>query len=159
MLVVSGLEKDRDKAQARTDAAVTSGKAAALFDRMVIGLGGPPDFVVSHRQHLPVAPVTVAIHAAESGYLTAVDAFQTGSAIIELGGGRRQLGDTLDLAVGLSDVAAVGERVDEERPLAVVHASSEDAVAAARGLLLEACTVAAEPPAVRPVICETMTTD
>ena len=103
--------------------------------------------VDSHRQHLPVAPVTVAIHAAESGYLTAVDAFQAGNAIIELGGGRRELGDTLDLAVGLSDVAAVGERVDDERPLAVVHASSEDAVAAARGLLLEACTVAAEPPA------------
>ena len=159
MLVASGLEKDRDKAQIRTDAAVTSGEAAALFDRMVIGLGGPPDFVASHRQHLPMAPVTVAIHAAEPGYLTAVNAFQAGNAIIELGGGRRQLGDTLDLAVGLSDVAAVGERVDHERPLAVVHAGSEDAVAAARGLLLEACTIAAEPPAARPVICETVTAD
>jgi len=146
MLVVSGVESDADIARARADDAVASGRAAATFDRMVVGLGGPPDFVASHEQHLPAAARQLPVFAERAGYLAAVDAFRLGSAIIELGGGRRRLGDALDLSVGLADVASVGTRVDDQVPLAVIHANSEAAAGSAAALVLEACTISDEQP-------------
>ena len=45
MLIVGGLEDSSDVAVTRADVAVTSGRAAEVFDNMVRGLGGPADFV------------------------------------------------------------------------------------------------------------------
>jgi thymidine phosphorylase len=154
MLVATGLESDRQEARRRCDQAVTSGQAAEAFDRMVAGMGGPKDFVSRHDDLLPKASVVQPVHAVESGYLGEVDAFMLGNAIIELGGGRRRLGDTLDLAVGLDDVAAIGTAVDEGRPLAVIHANSAESAAAAADLVRVACTIGEAPPPERAVISD-----
>jgi len=157
MLVVTGLESDRDVARKRADDAITSGRAAEHFDRMVAGLGGPRDFVRTHEQHLPVAEYTIPVHADEAGYLASVDAFRLGNAIIELGGGRQRQDDRLDLAVGLSDLAKTGDYVDGERPLAFIHAASQESVARAAALVRGACAITESAPAPRPVIYEIMT--
>jgi thymidine phosphorylase len=58
-----------------------------------------------------------------------------GRIVVELGGGRRSAEDPIDSAVGLADVRGLGEQVDADRPLAVVHARSRaDAETAARAL-------------------------
>jgi len=154
MLVASGVETDRSIARQRTEHALDSGKAAEVFAHMVRALGGPADFVEHCDRYLPQAPATFEVSPLRAGYLTAVDAFQLGQAIIELGGGRRLLGDRLDLAVGLSAVAAIGDYVDEEKPLAVIHARSEDSAAFAAKIVRKACEVADEAPPDRPVIYE-----
>jgi len=156
MLVVTGLSDSHEAALEKTDAAVTSGRAAEVFNKMVHGLGGPVDFVEKHAQHLPQAKLTLPVFAASSGYLVATNAFSFGNAIIELGGGRRLLDDKLDLSVGLCDVAHIGDHVDGERPLAVIHASSESSAATAARLIQAACTVSGSPPEDRPVIYETL---
>ena len=152
MLLVTGIEDDLDRAHARCDEAVTSGRAAERFDEMCVALGGPADFVASCDEHLAKAPVTRAVHA--SGYLAAVDVRAVGNAIIELGGGRRKVGEALDLSVGFEKVARIGTLLDNETPLAIVHAASEDDAKSAERLLLDACTRRDEPPEERPVICE-----
>ena len=146
MLLVSGIESDADVARTKTDEAVSSGKAAEVFDRMVVGLGGPPDFVASHLQHLPVSNVIQPVFADSEGFIVTVDAFKLGNAVIELGGGRRKLGDPLDLAVGLADIAAIGDEVNSDRPHARVHARSEDTASAAAELIRAAYTIGQEPP-------------
>ncbi len=156
MLIVSGLESDRSVARQRTDDAVTSGKAAEVFNRMVHGLGGPTDFVATYEEHLPQAKIKVPVFAESAGYLAETNAFRIGNAIIELGGGRRKLGDVLDLSVGLSDVAAVGEHVDNERPLAVIHASSGDSAKRAAIMIRDACEISDLSPEERPVVYETI---
>jgi len=156
MLVLSGLEEGREVARQRADAAVTSGKAAEVFGRMVAALGGPADFLERPDHYLPVAPVTSSVPPAEDGYLAAVDARALGNAIIELGGGRRRADDTLDLSVGFTDIAPIGTAVDNGRPLALVHAASEaDAQRAIRNMR-SACTITPSPPPTRPVIYETL---
>jgi thymidine phosphorylase len=152
MLLVGGIEQDRDAAMARCDEAVTSGKAADVFGRMVAALGGPADFVENAARYLPKAPVMRAVHA--DGLLAALDTRAVGNAIIELGGGRRTVGEKLDLSVGFTRVAAVGSVLDAERPLAVVHAATEADAEAAAEQLLAACTFSTEAPAARPVIYE-----
>jgi thymidine phosphorylase len=152
MLLITGIENDVDRALARCDKAVTSGQAAERFNEMCVALGGPAGFVANYDEHLAKAPVTKAVHA--SGYLAAVDVRAVGNAIIELGGGRRKVGETLDLSVGFSDVARIGTLLDSETPLAVVHAASENDAALAEQLLLDACTRHEASPEERPVICE-----
>lgn len=156
MLLVSGLENDQAIAEARVETAITSGRAAEIFDRMVKGLGGPSGFVSSYQQHLPAAPVVQPVFALEEGILAAVDTFQLGNAVIELGGGRRVLGEKLDLSVGISDVAGIGSRIGKQEPLAVIHASCEDQAAIAADIIRTACTVSTAAPPVRPVICKTL---
>lgn len=159
MLLVSGVERDQGAAQAKVEAAITSGRAAEVFDDMVKGLGGPSGFVSNYAHHLPTAPIVQPVFAPEEGVLAAVDTFQLGNAIIELGGGRRILGEVLDLSVGISDVARIGSRVSKQQPLAMVHASSADKAAVAADIIRNACSISATAPADRPVICRTMTAE
>ena len=157
MLVMTGLAEDRDAARDQADTAVTSGRAAEIFARMVTALGGPSDFLERLQTYLPAAPLTAPVLPAEPGYLTAVDARAIGNAIIALGGGRRRQNDVLDLAVGFSDVAPVGTFVDSERPLAIAHASSDDGLERALEDYRAACRIDDSEPAAAPVILETLT--
>jgi thymidine phosphorylase len=45
-----------------------------------------------------------------------------GLAVVELGGGRARAADAIDPSVGLTALAAIGEEVGPDRPLAIVHA-------------------------------------
>ena len=155
MLVIGGVESDRDAAIARCRRAVESGAAAEAFDRMVAAMGGPTDFVDHFEQHLGTAPVTRPVTG--DGYLAAVDTRAVGNAIIELGGGRREVGQALDLRVGFDRIAPIGTRLDAKRPLAIVHAASEDDADLAARQFLDACTLSAEPPAARPMVYQILT--
>lgn len=159
MLVAAGLESDRALARSRADEAVTSGKAAEAFARMVHELGGPADIIENYDKHLPAAKVTRDVYSADTGYVAAVDVYKLGNAIIELGGGRRSLGDELDLSVGLMGVAAIGAQVDAERPLAVIKASSEKTADRAQAMVQEAYQLSGSRPAERPVVYDILPAD
>lgn len=155
MLVVVGLESDRQKARTRCEEAVTSGRAAEVFARMVHALGGPADLVDNYSKHLASAPVVRPIRAA--GIVTRVDTRAVGNAIIELGGGRRKVGETLDLSVGFSEIASVGTMLNDDTPLAVVHAASDADADIAEKNLLAACELGDSAPPGRPVVNEIVT--
>ena len=152
MLLITGLEDKRDAALARCDDAVSSGRAAESFARMVHALGGPADFVERYESYLPVAPVSIEVFA--DGYLSGVDTRGVGNAIIELGGGRRRVGQSLDLSVGFTGIAPIGTHLDRERPLAVVHAASASDAARAKQHLLAAIETVDAKPADRKVVYE-----
>ena len=155
MLLVGGIENDRDAARKRCDEAVTSGAAAEVFDKMVAAMGGPADFIDNAESHLPSAPVVRPVHA--DGVLARVDTRAVGNAIIELGGGRKQVGEALDLSVGFSDLAAPGVTLDAETPLAVVHAATADAAENAEKNLLAACEIGEAAPESGDAVLEIMT--
>ena len=153
MLHLTGLAENRETALAMADEAVNSGRAAEKFAGMVSALGGPADFLERSEHYLPAAPVVREIRAERDGHLAAVDARAVGNAIIELGGGRRRVEDTLDLSVGFAAVAPTGTRVGPtETPLARVHAASEEDAEQAAANLRAACTVQDTAPAPQPVI-------
>jgi thymidine phosphorylase len=155
MLVVGGIETDRDNARDRCEESVTSGRAAEIFSRMVAALGGPSDFVDRYDKYLDKAPVVRAVHG--SGIVAAVDTRAIGNAIIELGGGRRKVGERLDLSVGFGQMAGIGAKVDAARPLAVIHAASEADAAAAERNLLAAVRLENSWSAEKPVVCDILT--
>ena len=155
MLVVSGEAGDRAEAARRCEEAVSSGRAAEKFAGMVESLHGPADLLENDQDHLARAPFVRPVFA--QGIVTAVKARAVGNAIIELGGGRREVGQALDLSVGFSDIAVIGTALDSSTPLAVIHAASEDDAAAAERNLLAAVSLGDEAPAERPVVYEILT--
>ena len=155
MLLVTGMESDRDAAMASCEEAITSGRAAEVFARMVSALGGPSDLLENFGRHLPKAPVVRAVHT--GGIVHSMDVSAVGNAIIELGGGRRQVGEELDLSVGLSAVAAIGTELDENTPLAVIHAASERDAEIAEQNLIAAIKTGESAPAERPAVYEILT--
>jgi thymidine phosphorylase len=152
MLLIGGLAGDRKSARQQCEDALSSGKAAEKFSALTIALGGPKDFVDNYDNYLVKAPVIRELHA--SGVVVSVDTRAVGNAIIELGGGRRKVGDVLDLSVGFTDMAPIGTQLDKERPLAVIHAASDADADSAAGDLLRAFELGNSAPAVRPVIHE-----
>lgn len=155
MLVVTGLETDRERALQKVDEAVTSGRALEVFAKMVTALGGPTDFVDNPNKYLAQASVVRPVYA--NGVLTALDTYAIGNAIIELGGGRRIVGAPLDMAVGFSQFAALGAELDKETPLCLVHAANEADADKVTELVLDACTTSTEALPENPVIVEILT--
>ena len=144
LLHLSGLASNPEEGAKAADAAVSSGRAAQVFDRMVFQLGGPKDFVEGYTKHLPPASVSLPVFAKQSGVLAEVDAKAIGLAIVELGGGRKHIDDDLDLTVGFSEILALGESVDVSTPLCVVHAANETDAVQASESFLDACHIGSQ---------------
>jgi thymidine phosphorylase len=147
LLALGGLDADPAEALA-------GGAAAERFAAMVTALGGPADLLEAPDRHLARAPVTLAVDPERPGVVTRVDVRAVGLAVVALGGGRRREDDRIDPAVGLTEVAAPGERVGPgERPLALVHAA-DDAAAQAAGAALRTAFATGEqaPPSPPPVL-------
>ena len=155
MLIVGGLEVDRDRAHAKCEQAVASGQAAEIFGRMTAALGGPTDFVENCESYLAEAPVVPEVFA--RGVITKVHTRSVGEAIVELGGGRHSVGEKLDLSVGFTDIACVGTRLDGGKPFVVIHAANEADAEIAEKNLLKAFEFGDAPPAPRPVVHEILT--
>ena len=151
-LTLGGLAADARDGAARAAATLADGGAAERFARMVRLLGGPGDLL--ERPGLPAAPLVRPVPPPHPGIVQAIDARALGLAVVELGGGRRQAGDAVDAAVGLAEVAAVGEAVGPDRPLALVHARSAEGHAAAATRLRHAYIIADQPAAPPPAILE-----
>ncbi|MDG0799948.1 thymidine phosphorylase [Pectobacterium polaris] len=125
MLLAGGLASSADDAHSRLQAVLDNGKAAEVFGRMVAAQRGPGDFVEHYDRYLPVATLSKPVFATREGIVTAMDTRALGMAVVSLGGGRRQATDTIDYSVGLDSMISLGERVDAQRPLAVIHANTE----------------------------------
>lgn len=153
LLVIGGLAADAEAARVKVEHALASGAAAERFARMVRDLGGPADIL--EKDHLPAAPVVRPIAAEQSGVVAAVDARAIGVAIVALGGGRTRPEDGVDHAVGLTEIAAIGEAVGAKgRPLALLHARDEASAAAAEAAIRAAVTVADTAPAQPALVAE-----
>ena len=149
LLALGGLE-GRDPAEA-----LSGGAAAERFAAMVTELGGPSDLMERPDAHLPIAPQVSAALPDRAGIVTKVDVRAVGLAVVALGGGRRHEAESVNHAVGLSEVAAPGERVGPaDAPLAVVHARTEADADGAIAALRAAFTVGDEAPADPPAILE-----
>jgi thymidine phosphorylase len=154
VLVLGGVHPDLIRAREAADQALRGGAAAERFAQMVAALGGPANLIEAPSAHLRSAPVTLTASAIEPGFVTAVDVRAVGIAIVALGGGRAREDDAVDHTAGLTEVAALGERVGPgERPLAVVHARDEGGAERAVEAIRSAYTVGeAAPPLHDPVI-------
>jgi thymidine phosphorylase len=152
MLVLGSLSPDREDAGRRVEAALSSGRAAEIFARMVAALGGPADVLA--RPDLAAAPLVRDVPAPASGTVEAVATRAVGLAVIGLGGGRTRPQDGVDHAVGFTDLVGVGDRVEAGAPLARVHARDEAAAEVASRALAGAYRIGSGAPTPRDAVLE-----
>ena len=157
MLLLGRLTMDRDAARRRLEQARDSGAGAERFARMVAALGGPTDLMERPQAHLMAAPVVGPALPDRRGVVTGMDTRAVGLAVVELGGGRRRAEDRIDPAVGLTDIARVGDTVGPDKPLAIIHARREDDAERAAEALRRAVRIGERAAAPRPVVLERLT--
>ena len=146
MLLIGKLAGDINDARMQVFQAISSGRAAEQFARMVVAHGGPADLMEQPARYLPQADLVEPVFAAQSGYISAIDCRQVGLSIIDLGGGRTHSADAIDLAVGYSEIKKLGDQVDPQTPLAMVHASSPEALQQAKKNFRACFTIQAKQP-------------
>jgi thymidine phosphorylase len=154
MLLLGRLAATAEEAKGRIEDAISSGRAAEIFARMVAALGGPADFVEKSETYLARAPIVRAVHPEAEGIVQTIVTRDDGDAEVALGGGRTRPEDRIDHAVGFTELAEVGARVGAERPLGIVHARTEAAFEAAAAALRRAYRLGDVAASPGPVIAE-----
>jgi pyrimidine-nucleoside phosphorylase len=145
LLVLAGVQSNLEAATAAMNRAIASGKARERFERMVCAQGG--DLSQAYAKPKPRE-----LRVARSGYLTAIDCEQLGVAVIEMGGGRKALGDTIDSGVGIEMLCQIGQMVAAGEPLAKVY--SRGATHELDQKILQAFTWSDSRPEIDPLIVE-----
>ena len=77
-----------------------------------------------------------------------------GLSIIEMKGGRTTPEQQLDYATGYSEFCQIGEFVDNQKPLAIIHAQTEEQFTRAADNLRQLITIGSNKPQLSPDIIE-----
>jgi pyrimidine-nucleoside phosphorylase len=152
MLHLGGLSKSVAQGTQQSAELISSGRALEKF-RQMVELQGGDSRVIDDPKRLPQARQTENVTAAKSGFLSAMNCEQIGTACVILGGGRERKEDSVDPAVGIVLHKKVGDRVAVGEPVATIHFNSEARLQRARQLITDSCVIANAAPATkRPLI-------
>ena len=146
LLFSGGVFDSEDAAREKLSNVIVSGAAAERFGKMIVAMGGPLGFVDNPERYLPEAPVIREITATQTGFVSAINGEALGLAVVDLGGGRQVESDLVDPAVGLSDVATLGAKIEKGQPLARVHAAREGQADRAASAVRQAVALSDTPP-------------
>jgi len=157
VLASVGLADTADDGASQIMDSLYNGEAAETFQRMVAAMGGPHDFINRWHDRLPAAPVIREVKSDRAGFVSAMNGQAMGQIVVDLGGGRKALGDKIDPSVGINDIAALGDYVDAAAPLALIHAASEDDADRAEAALTAAIVVSDTDPNLPPTVYQRIT--
>ncbi|MGK3143514.1 thymidine phosphorylase [Pantoea sp. C2G6] len=152
MLISGKLAASDAEARQQLMKVLDNGKAAEIFARMVAAQQGPADFVERYDHYLPTPMLSKAVYADQPGIVSSMDTRALGLAVVAMGGGRQRASDSIDYSVGLSEMITLGERADAQRPLAIIHASSEEKWQQAAAAVKAALVLGDSAPAETPVV-------
>lgn len=124
MLVAAGQASSLGEAAALLDHRLESGAAFDVLKKLVAAQGGDADAI--GRRELPGAPLRVVVNSDADGFVTDIDPMALANLVLDLGGGRRDINDTIDPTVGVWLHRQVGEAVSSGDPLVELHLASED---------------------------------
>jgi pyrimidine-nucleoside phosphorylase len=131
---------------------IASGKAWEKFREMARLQGGDVA-TIDDPARLPRARARMDVVSPKSGFVSAIQCEQVGTASVLLGGGREKKEDTIDPAVGLVLHKKVRDQVTAGEPLVTIHYNSEERLAAARKLIEQSYVISDAPPSTtRPLI-------
>ncbi len=121
MLVMGGAATTLEAAQTQVQASIQDGSALATLRRFV-ALNGGDALALDDFSRLPQPGQVVDILADRAGYISAIDGRALGILAMDLGAGRRDRNDILDLGVGIRVLTSVGQEVRSGDRLFQVYA-------------------------------------
>ena len=154
LLVANGLMDSLADARRKLISLLESGAAAETFGKMISGMGGPNNFVEHWKRFLPEASVILEVKSDRRGYVNGWDSEALGMICVNLGGGRKVETDTIDPAVGISDIAPIGTYLQKGKPVAKIHAARIESAERAARQVLNSLLVAENIPTKRPLVMD-----
>jgi pyrimidine-nucleoside phosphorylase len=139
-LVLDLAERVSTVSRAQLSRWLADGTAWKKFISLVYAQDGDAS-ALEEMEAINRAPIIHPLLAPESGTVEKMDAGVLGRASVRLGAGRQRSDDAIDFAVGLSQIKKVGEHVNAQEPLLLVHARTDHALASVLPLLEKAIVV------------------
>ena len=121
MLIMGGAATTLDAAQTKVQASLQDGSALETLRRFV-ALNGGDARALDDFSRLPQPGQVVDVYADRDGFISAIDGRALGILAMDLGAGRRERNDILDLGVGIRVLVSVGQRVGKGDLLFQVYA-------------------------------------
>ncbi len=140
MLVLAGIAPDPGAGRSALEQVLRRGSARDFFRQNLRAQGGD-EAILDDPARLGRAPVVLPVPSVQAGHIADLDPMLLGTAVVDLGGGRRQPTDAVDPLVGIVLQKTLGDAVAKGEPLALVHARTEAAAAAAGEQVLAAMPV------------------
>lgn len=153
MLLLGGAARTLEEALAQVQASIQQGTALDTLRRFVALNGGDARALDDFR-HLPQAGQVVDIRADQGGFIHSLDGRALGLLAMELGAGRRDRTDVLDLGVGIRVAIRVGQSVQPGDLL--FHAHTKAGVRLDPALYRATLALGAAPAAPRPWLLDTL---
>jgi pyrimidine-nucleoside phosphorylase len=126
-LIVDLAEKVSETPRAQLDKRLKDGSAWKKFVSLVYAQDGDAT-AVEKILDLHSAPIVQPFPAKAAGTVKRMDAELIGRASVILGAGRQRTNDPIDFAVGFSKIKKVGEKVETDEPLFMIHARNERSI-------------------------------
>ena len=126
--------------------AFATGAALEKFRANIKAQGGNPKICDAPEMLLDKNLLEVKIKSPESGYVLEIDATEIGKAVASIGGGRFQIDDQIDYAVGYSCDKKLGDKIKEHEPLGTLFCRNEGQAAKVLAKLQMAYKISLEKP-------------
>jgi pyrimidine-nucleoside phosphorylase len=144
MLALGGTVTSVGEGRAAAEKSLQDGKAWEKFKSLITVQGGDIDYI-ENPDRLPKAALRQEIGSPQAGYLSQIDALTVGETAVDLGAGRAKKSDEIDHAVGIEVLHNVGDFVEKDQPVFIVHANDEDRLSAAGARLITSLEWRSEP--------------
>jgi len=155
LLVFGGVSDDRDAAIERLRRHLLDGTALDKLRELIVNQGGNPA-VIDDPDLLPRAARRVEARSSVAGVVRGLNALEIGRAANLLGAGRFTKEDSIDPAVGVELLHKIGDTVEADEILAVLHVNGEENLQQACRMVEAAYDVApvGTPVDVPPIVLE-----
>lgn len=144
LLVIGKLAKTQEEALEKLEENLKNGKALEIFANMITKLGGPEDFCENPYKYLAKSAIVKPLYAKNNGYVKYINTRNIGLALIGLKGGRIHPEQELDYATGFEDFCQLGDKLDKNNPICIIHAQTEEDWQKAAEEILSSITIKAE---------------
>ncbi len=153
MLVLGGKAKDTTEATATLRAAIASGAAIRVMEKMVAAQGGDAK-VVAEPSRLEVAKEIVEVRSPRAGFVSDIDALAIGLAGVAMGAGRTRADQKVDPAVGIEIDRKPGEPVQVGEVVARIFVRTRGAADHVLERIAGAFSYADAAPAPKPLVID-----
>jgi pyrimidine-nucleoside phosphorylase len=153
MLIMGSAASNLEEAQAKVQASIQDGSALETLRRFV-ALNGGDAKALDDFSRLPQPGQVVDVCADRDGYVASIDGRALGILAMDLGAGRRNRNDILDLGVGIRVLTQVGQNVTKGDTLLQVEAKTSQEITP--DLYLSTFGLTMTPPTLNPWLMDTI---
>jgi len=154
MMILSGIEKNFNKAKEMAAKNLESGEAYNKFIEMVDSQGGDVS-VIEHPEKYKSARYIKPVISKKTGFVKSIDSYSIGMTTVALGAGRQNLKDVIKPEVGIVIDKKIGDTVESGEPLGVIHARDKESWKKAKEALIKAYVISKGKVSPPPLFYET----